>query len=556
MRGSTIGMCACVTSLLAWLLIAVGGAAAQSPEAALKGKIASDREGAMEGVVVSAKKAGSTITVSVVSDGKGDYSFPAARLQEGRYTLTIRAAGYVLEGAPAVELTAGKPTVADLKLKPTQQLAEQLTNAEWMASAPGADDIKRRLLGCADCHSLKRIFDSTHSAADFLKVFERMGGYYPGASDMQPQRLVGAHRRPPVPAGMEQKFADYLASINLNGRAKHPFELKTSPRPTGRATKVVITEYDLPRKEIQPHDVIVDRDGMVWYSHFGEQLLSKLDPKTGKVTDFPIPVQKPGYPMGTLDLELDQDGQIWVALMYQTGMAKFDRASETFRIYPIPQEWQREATQQSHFSVAAAKVDGKAWVKNTDRSQVMRLDLATGQYENLGTFRNPETDRPIGIYGIYADQQNNAYILEFPFGGIGKIDAKTGKLAFYPTPTPNARARRGRVDSQNRLWFAEYGANGIAMFDPETEKITEWKKPLPWEAPYDVVADRHGEVWEVNTLSDRMGRLDPQTGEITNYPLPRYSNFRRVFVDDRTRPVTVWIGNNLGAAVVKVEPLD
>ncbi len=31
----------------------------------------------MEGVVVSAKKAGGTITVSVVSDEKGRYSFPA-----------------------------------------------------------------------------------------------------------------------------------------------------------------------------------------------------------------------------------------------------------------------------------------------------------------------------------------------------------------------------------------------------------------------------------------------------------------------------------------------
>jgi virginiamycin B lyase len=555
MRGSMIGVRGSVTGLLAWLLIA-GTAAAQSPQAALKGKITSDREGAMEGVVVSAKRAGSTITVSVVSDAKGDYSFPASRLQDGRYALTIRAAGYVLEGAPTVELSAGKPAVADLKLAPTQQLAEQLTNAEWMASAPGDDDIKRRLLSCTDCHSLKRTFESTHSAADFLKVFERMSGYYPGASDMQPQRLVGAHRRRAIPADVEQKFADYLASINLNGRAKHSFELKTSPRPTGRATRVVITEYDLPRKEIQPHDVIVDPDGMVWYSHFGEQFLSKLDPATGKVTDFPIPVQKPGYPMGTLDLELDQDGHLWVGLMYQTGVARFDRATETFRIYPLPPDWQREATQQSHFSVAATKVDGKAWVKNSDRSQIMRLDLATGQYENLGTFRNPQTDRPIGVYGIYADQQNNAYILEFPQGGIGKIDAKTGKLAFYPTPTPNARARRGRVDSQNRLWFAEFGGNGIGMFDPETEKITEWKKPLPWEAPYDVVADRHGEVWEVNESSDRMGRLDPLTGEITNYPLPRYSNFRRVFVDDRTRPVTVWIGNNLGAAVVKVEPLD
>ena len=425
-----------------------------------------------------------------------------------------------------------------------------------MTSVPGPEDLKRAMLNCADCHSLHRIFESKHTAADFLKVFERMGGYYPGASDMQPQRLTGEHRRPAVNPAIAQRLADYLASVNLSSQSRHEFELKSWPRPAGRATRVIITEYDLPRKEIQPHDVIVDPEGMVWYSHFGEQFLSKLDPKTGKVTDFPIPVQKPNHPKGTLDLEIDADGHLWIGLMYQTGMARFDRGTETFRIFPVPSAWQTDATQQSHFSVAGMKVDGKAWVKNTDRSQVMRLDPQTGEYENLGTFRNPANDRPIGIYGIYADQQNNAYILEFPFGGIGKIDAKTGKLAFYPTPTPNARARRGRVDTQNRLWFAEYGANGVGMFDPKTETITEWKKPLQWEAPYDVVADRNGEAWEINTFSDRVGRLDPKSGEWTNYLLPRYSNIRRVFIDDRKTPVTMWIGNNLGAAVIKLEPLD
>ncbi|MCC6778687.1 MAG: hypothetical protein IT537_19015 [Hyphomicrobiales bacterium] len=60
----------------------------------------------------------------------------------------------------------------------------------------------------------------------------------------------------------------------------------------------------------------------------------------------------------------------------------------------------------------------------------------------------------------------------------------------------------------------------------------------------------------MNETSDRVGRLDPRTGEITNYLMPRYANFRRVFVDDRTTPVTVWIGNNLGASVIKVGPLD
>jgi streptogramin lyase len=106
------------------------------------------------------------------------------------------------------------------------------------------------------------------------------------------------------------------------------------------------------------------------------------------------------------------------------------------------------------------------------------------------------------------------------------------------------------------LWFAEFGGNGVGMFDPIGEKITEWKMPLPWEAPYDVIADRNGEVWEVNESSDRVGRLNPRTGEWTSYLLPRNGNIRRVFVDDRTKPVTIWIGANLGAAIVKIEPLD
>ncbi len=540
----------------AFLFMSAAPAVAQMAPPALIGKVTSEREGAMEGVLVSAKKPAGTITVTVASDASGDYAFPVERLEPGRYELTIRAAGYGLDGLGLVELAPGKATRADLRLVSTPVTTDRLTNSEWMVSVPGPEDLKRALLNCADCHSLRRIFESKHTATDFLKVFERMGSYYPGASDLQPQRLVGEHRRPAVNPAIAEKLADYLASVNLSRQSTHDFEPKISPRPTGRATRVVITEYDLPRKEIQPHDVIVDPAGMVWFSHFGEQFLSKLDPKTGKVTDFPIPVQKPNHPRGTLDLEIDADGYLWIGLMYQTGMARFDRTTETFQIFPVPDEWQTDATQQSHFSVAATNVDGKAWVKNTDRSQVMRLDLATGKYENLGSFRDPANNRPIGIYGIYADQQNNIYILEFPFGGIGKIDAKTGKLAFYPTPTPNARARRGRVDSQNRLWVAEYGANGVVMFDPDTQTITEWKKPLAWEAPYDVLADHNGEVWEVNTFSDRVGRLDPKSGEWTNYLLPRSSNIRRVFVDDRKSPVTVWIGNNLGAAAIKVEPLD
>ena len=88
----------------------------QSP-AALSGQVSSTEEGAMEGVVVSAKKDGATISVSVVTDAQGRFAFPAARLESGRYTLKARAAGYELDGAKAADVAAGGEAKADIRLK-------------------------------------------------------------------------------------------------------------------------------------------------------------------------------------------------------------------------------------------------------------------------------------------------------------------------------------------------------------------------------------------------------------------------------------------------------
>ena len=52
----------------------------------------------MEGVLVSAKREGSNKTITVVSDAKGRYAFPASRLEPGKYAVTIRAVGYDLAG--------------------------------------------------------------------------------------------------------------------------------------------------------------------------------------------------------------------------------------------------------------------------------------------------------------------------------------------------------------------------------------------------------------------------------------------------------------------------
>ena len=113
-----------------------------------------------------------------------------------------------------------------------------------------------------------------------------------------------------------------LAAISFVLALTWTFPLKTQPRLTGKSTHVIITEYDLPNRLIQPHDVVLDREGNVWYSDFGQMFLGKMDPKTGKVTQYPIPIVKPGWPEGTLDLEFDKDDNPWVGVMYQSAIAK------------------------------------------------------------------------------------------------------------------------------------------------------------------------------------------------------------------------------------------
>jgi virginiamycin B lyase len=522
--------------------------------AALAGSVSSAAEPVMEGVVVSAKKAGSTITVSVVTDDRGHYSFPAARLEPGHYTLSARAVGYDLDGPNAADVTAGQAAAADIKLKPTQHLANQLTNAEWMMSMPGSDEQKAFLLNCNSCHTIERIVRSTHDAEEFAQTFVRMGGYYPGSTPRKPQRLVGDALR--AVGNSDKSAAEYLASINLSQRDTWNYPLKTLPRLTGKSTHVIITEYDLPNSLIEPHDVALDREGTVWYSDFGQMFLGKMDPKTGKVTQYPIPETKKGFPVGTLNLEFDRDDNPWVGVMYQGSIAKFDKKTETFQTWSTPKEWDTNMDQLGHLALTGTAVDNKVWIKNSDGGNIYRLDLADNKFENLGAFKDPRTGKRIGTYGLHSDAENNIYLLDFAAGNIVKIDAKTKLPTVYLTPTPNSRPRRGRVDAEGRLWFAEYNGNAIGMLDPKSGKISEWKVPTPWSAPYDAEAGRNGEAWTGSMLTDRVARLDIKSGQYTEYPLPHSTNIRRVYVDDSKSPGTLWVGNNHGASIVKVEPLD
>jgi virginiamycin B lyase len=532
------------------LVVAVGSPQAM---AQLTGQVTSAEEGPMEGVVVSAKRADSNITISLNTNAQGRFTFPADRLQAGQYSLEIRAAGYELEGLKSATVTAGTPATADLKLKKTRNLAKQLTNAEWMASIPGTDDDKLQFLNCVSCHTLERIMKSSYDADQFVHVISRMNGYAQVSQPIKPQRRVDQSRA----ANPERfrKFAEFLSTINLSNAPKWEYDLKTLPRVKGRAANVIITEYDLPRATIEPHDVIVV-DGTVYYTNFGEQFLGKLDPKTGKHSEIAMRQFRKGFPEGNLDLGVDKEGKLLVGMMYQGAIARFDPKTEQFQYWQLPAERLKDDS-QLNMVTNRADVDGKIWVNDAGPSTLFRLDTKTGKFEEM----DPLTALPGGrqgysIYDVRADSQNNAFITDFQKNHVVKIDAKTLKYTVYRTNTEQSRNRRGRIDEQDRFFFAQYRGNKISMFDTREEKITEYPLPTKFTGPYDVIWDKNGELWTGGMTTDRVVRLNPKTNETVEYMLARDTNMRRMFVDNTTARPTFWVGSNHGASIVKVEPLD
>jgi streptogramin lyase len=527
----------------------------QAAQPSLTGVVSSAEEGNMEGVVVSAHKDGSIITVSVTTDAQGRYTFPENRLEPGKYNLEIRAVGYDIGAPTTAQVAADKTASADIKLVKTKDLPSQLTNAEWMLSIPGTDDQKAMLLNCTSCHTVQRIVRSTHDANEFMNdVLPRMAGYGAVSQPIKPQPMLDRDRVPPPERF--RRVAEYLATINLSTVDHWQYQLRTLPRPTGRSTRAIVTEYALGRPTIEPHDVLV-QDGKVWYTDFGSMYIGEFDPKTLKLTEHSITTYKPGAPVGLLSIQPDRDGKLWFDTMYQGALGSLDTKTKEIKYYPLDPKW-NDVRVQLNFVGLHHEVDNKVWTKSVGTQDIFRVDLTTGQWEKFHpTDKLPKlADGNYGIYQVASDSHNNLWMAEFTEGHLGKIDAKTLEVTWYAPPTAHARLRRMVIDENDQVIVTEYRGNKVAVFDPKTEKFTEYALPTQFTNPYRADFDKNGEIWTGGMATDRVVRYNPKTLQNVEYMMPKDTNMRTVFIDNSTNPVTFWVGSNHDAALVKVEPLD
>jgi virginiamycin B lyase len=301
-----------------------------------------------------------------------------------------------------------------------------------------------------------------------------------------------------------------------------------------------------------------DKDGNVWFSDFQSPILSELNVKTGKVTEYKIPLAKPlekGFPAGGLQIAIDDQGDVWEGTMGQSQVVRLDPKTGKMTIWNAPDSQTVPDMRLTFVDPFHQRVDGKVWLSEAglpEGNTMFQLDTKTGVFTRV---QHPK-DSPLSApYDVISNSHNDAYGMNQRNDYIWRVDAKTLKTTFFKIPVLGAGGRRGHIDSQDRLWWGQYYGNSYAMFDPKTGKISEWKAPTPYDDPYDAQFDDKTYLWGGGMDSDRVQRLNVSTGRFSEYLLPQQTNIRRVDVDRSTPLSSVWIGDQQNARIVHVEPL-
>ena len=508
-----------------------------------RGAVKSSKGQPLEGIMVQLISPKTSMRTTVVSNDEGRYEFP--KLETGLYTLRVARPlefhPYVKESVqingavPLEDIVLERVTDAEL-LPPFPGIAAQLSGAEWLMSLSGTGEDKRRFVtNCNWCHSYQQIFRNRYDEQGWRNIVYRMTH---GAGSP----LININERGRLPKEEEDRLVKWLTAVR-GPESKDP-PLVTLPRPRGRATRVVITEYELPRLELATHDVSGDSKGNVWYSPHRSSYFGKLDPRTGAVKEYHVPLQQDAHP-GIHWIYVDRNDIVWASENWAHNIVRFDPRTEAFKKIA----WKVTEPFNSPMGGNYA-IDLEGFIWKCRDSAVWKTEPNTGdpvKKFDLKKFR--------GTYGSAVSKDGRYFGGgAWPADGLVVVDSATGQIYEMDT-SPNSGPARGGFDPQGNYWSG--GRGGVLVeFETSKRRVREYPVPTPFVSLYTAKADKNGEVWGGELQGGRYFRFNPKTEQWTQYLLPEpYGHDRESWIDNSTDPVSVWYVDHEGY-IVRLQPLE
>ncbi len=500
------------------------------------------------------------VRTTVYTNADGKYEFPL--MQAGSYTLRIPTPLLFKPYVRDSVAISGATKLDDIELErvskvdalpATPGIQSQLSSAELLWNVPGTAQEKATFQKvCSSCHSWAQVFRNHYDERSWTAVVDRMT-HFSGTSLVvpvkQPAPGSGGYTRPDATTPEEvNTIIKWLSRVRGPDSKDEPYRI--FPRPRGESTKVIVTEYELPRDLLALHDVQGDPQGNLWFSSHKTRYVGKLDPKTGIVKEFTIPMT-PGAMPGTHAVRIDSKGIVWYSENWGHNLDRLD--PKTGHVTQVPIDSGSVPLNAPGFGNFSLTADGSVW--DSRDFHVRKIDPETGkilkEYPLQCSF---SYDNLISADGKY-----------FAGGGLPnwgntaeRLDIQTGQWINANTGEHMATAKRGGMDPYDNAWFGG-GDGALVELNAKAGRIDEYYPPTP-PSPltdfYEAMPDNNGEIWAGVLHGRQMVRLNPKTGNWKVYEMPEpFTYDRRTWIDSSTHPVTVWYVDYNGY-LVRVQPRD
>jgi virginiamycin B lyase len=297
----------------------------------------------------------------------------------------------------------------------------------------------------------------------------------------------------------ERQIVEYLAAYFP------PNDRRAATLVPGDA-EIAFTEWMVPTLGQRARDPVEAPDGSIWWVGQWANLVGRIDPSTGEMTEYPLPGNARPH-----NVTLDHEGNPWYTGNGDGTIGKLDAVSGEVTVYPMPDP----AARDPH--TAEFDGDGILWFTMQQSNMVGRLDPATGEVK-LVTMKTPGA-RP---YGIKIDADGVPWVACNGSNCLVKVDRETMELTEIELPLAGTTVRRLDIAVDGMIWYVNSSKGRLGRYDPKTGEIREWPSPSgPDSHPY-AIAVVDGMVWynESGKRPDALVRFDPRTETFQSWAIP------------------------------------
>jgi len=291
--------------------------------------------------------------------------------------------------------------------------------------------------------------------------------------------------------------ADTIASY----LAEHfPADPERRPRLIPGDTEITFREWVVPTLGQRARDPVEAPDGSIWWTGMWASLVGRLDPETGKMDEYRLPLAARPH-----SIVPDAEGYIWYTGNSNATIGRLDPNTGLITQYE---------TQARDPHSATFHPNGNLYFTAQGAGMLGRLDPDTGEITEV-----PSEPRP---YGIQVAANGTVWVAFNGTNKIGAMDPETLAIRYYEIPNEASRVRRLGLDSNGLVWFVNSSQGKIGRLNPSTGDITQWDSPSGSTSHPYALAVIDDKVWynESGMRPDALVRFNPETESFQSWAIP------------------------------------